>query len=139
MKRIVILAVLLLTAIGAFSQTARVIQLDKPDAQEAKQKWEKLQAAQAEWDAFQERVKNDYTLVSPANKEAGNIISSGPNNLAVRKGFESGFEFSADFKFIVPKVYPAPQPQACGAFSNWNCGTNLLNVVPTNTQGVIVQ
>ena len=122
-----------------------MIELKSTDAKEAKAKWEALQSAQEDWKKFQKHIEDDYTTVPQGDKDAGglilgvgtNCLASGSDGrytitgcsfddshkmepqkaLAFRRGWEYGFEFDRDFRFIVP-VAPKPvQGQPCN-FNN---------------------
>lgn len=70
MKRWLVLA-LCAVALPAVAQTARVIPLSAEDSQEARAKWEALQAAQKTWDDFQNKVAKKYTEVHVGDPDAG--------------------------------------------------------------------
>lgn len=132
MKRVRVgLVVALLLAVGVGAQNAKVIQIDRDDARDAKAKWEALQKAQADWDAVAERVKKDYVYVSKSSQECGSQFMN--VDYCYRKGWENNFDFSTDFKFIVPK--PQPQYSGCNGTSwNGNCGYIFSGAtVPTST------
>jgi hypothetical protein len=79
MKTLVLLIVV--WSIPLLAQDAQVVELDKTDATQAKQLYEAKIAADKAWDSFNATVK-------------------------LPKGFPSQFEFSKDFRFIVPKTPP---------------------------------
>ena len=73
MKSTMMLLSLLVFSMTARAQTAKVIELNSADAQEAKAKWEALQHAQEYWKSFEDRIKKDYTTVKDGDPDAGNI------------------------------------------------------------------
>lgn len=126
MKRVVLMFALVLAAVGVSAQNAKVIQIDKDDARDAKAKWEALQKAQADWDAVTERVKKDYLIISANSKECGSIaFGNSSGGSCYRSGWEIGFDFSSDFKFIVPK--PRQFINGC----NGGFGGPYFTVAPT--------
>lgn len=93
-----ILVAVLFFAIPAFPQSANVIALSADDTTRVKKAWDALQKAQKDWDDTRESITNGY-LVAPSDKESG-CMSPTP----IKKGWGCGdFDFSKDFRFIVPK------------------------------------
>ena len=109
MKRIFLILVIALcgSAAAAFAQDAVVVELSKPDAEQAKQLYEAKQAADKAWDDFYSGTVNKY------------------------QGFPSGADFSKDFRFIVPKASPSAST-CCYYYSSWsNCGNTLWFTAPS--------
>jgi len=110
MKRAIIGTLLFSISICALvAQNAIVVQLSDADAKQAMAKWEDLQDAQKDWNQFNRVIEKKYlqvTIDSPDKGDfvwgSGNIISQ-QDKLYVRSGFEHGFTFSKDFRFLVPK------------------------------------
>jgi len=77
--------VMLLFCMPAMAQTAKVIQLDAKDSQQAKEKWDALQKAQADWDAEKQSIKEKYVLVKQDDPDKGNesIWLNGRGNITV--------------------------------------------------------
>ena len=73
--------VFLILCMAAFGQNATVIGLPQADAIQAKQLYNAKIDADKAWDKFSDKVQADYP------------------------SFYSGVDFSADFRFIVPKAY----------------------------------
>lgn len=82
------LMVLCLAGFG-FGQTAKVIALNPADAAKSRELHESAVKAQKAVDAFDVSVRAKYT---------------NPNPNFVLSGWESGIEYSDDWKFIVPKT-----------------------------------
>lgn len=128
MKRLMIIA--LLFAGTVFAQTANVIELDPPDTARAQKAWDALQKAQAEWDATRDSVGLRYAVTPGASifsLNCGPIRDGGITCQHTRPGFENGFEFSKDFKYIVPKA-AAPSTcigSGCGSYLQYNNGITL--------------
>lgn len=109
MKLIVLTAAILfaLPVIHAFSQTAKVIELDKADAVEARRITDQQKTLDLARVALQQRIREKYLLV----KAEGNgvcmfttltSLSAPLNCTAYKDGWSFGdFEFSDDYRFIV--------------------------------------
>jgi hypothetical protein len=125
MRKSLLTVVVLIVAGSIGAQEARVIPLKSEDAAHARCTWERLQKAQKEWDDVQESVRNDYVLVPENDKDASNVVLSIQGGAhTYRRGFESGFEFSSDFKYIVPKAVNYTTVQPCTSFlANGSCFT----------------
>ena len=108
----IILLVLLAAAGTVGAQSANVIELDIVDSIRAERVWNQLQKAQKEWEQVREDVANKY-------------VNTGKGYPLPRPGFESGFEFSKDFRFIVPKQ----ELQPSGIYNN-GCITLTPNTGP---------
>jgi hypothetical protein len=110
MRKLIVVVLILCSAFVLSAQSAKVIALKDADAREAREKWDKLQAAQAEWDTFHARIEKAYLTVPQESSEGSNC--QGGQGL-VRKGWGCGnYRFSEDFKAIVPEEWK-PSPQ-CG-------------------------
>lgn len=92
----VILMLCVVAVYSAHSQEAHVIALKSNDAAHARCTYERLQKAQKEWEEVKEQIQADYVTVEG---KPGTIILAVP-----KQGFENGFQFSEDFKYIVPKL-----------------------------------
>jgi hypothetical protein len=130
MRKILGLVVLLLAGYGVNSQEAKVIALDSWDADQAHGAYMRLLAARKDWDDAQDRIIERYLRVGYGDPEAGMeayspVITNNGITWSLsdhitqkdldkevnrqkkasyhRKGWENGFVFSGDFKFIVPK------------------------------------
>ena len=98
----------------AFAQTANVIELKPTDTIRVQKAWDNLQKAQHEWDQVRDEMNVRYVL-----KADSLIFQEHQQSVKVPlPGFENSFEFSKDFKFIVPKpleVKPTFSPYIMGA------------------------
>jgi hypothetical protein len=116
MKRIILFVLVVAVTVGA--QTANVIELDPADTARAKKAWDALQKAQAEWDLTTDYIRLNYVMTKD---------SKGVKVCGEFQSVSCGFEFSKDFRFIVPKV-AAPQNPAIqwwvnpvGGLANMDC------------------
>ena len=100
MKR---LAIILLLAGSLSAQTANVIELSPADTITAKAAWQNLQDAEKKWKDEQSVIGRKYATL-PGNP-----------------GFEHGFEFSKDFKYIVPKPNTGGTASTTTAWPVVNC------------------
>ena len=107
MKVILVLASLFLAG-TVFAQTANVIELSPADILRAHQAWDTLQTAQENWTAVRKSIGDKYTT-RPNNTGGASTCTINEPSICYREGFMSGFEFSKDFRFIVPK---AAEPRA---------------------------
>lgn len=128
-----------------FAQTANVIELEPTDALRAKKAWDALQKAQGEWDTVRSAVGQKYA------ERPSDSVGSGHCWITLNDGqlhcwheqFENGFEFSKDFKFIVPKSGSSAtisgtitNPPSCGGNSCWCYNTNCIT---PNGGGISIQ
>lgn len=97
MNRKLLIAVMTLISIPVFAQSAKVIQLDTADAAEAKQVYQQMQDAQKAWNDIQKRIASKYV-------EERFVAQTGTKLTKNKKGWENGFNFSEDFKSIVPMI-----------------------------------
>lgn len=107
--RLVVLFLALLVATAAYPQTANVIDLEPEDSAAALKAWLNLQDAQAKWDNEKSQIESKYVYHALSCWQ-GPTVPSGAvcsgNGSAKREGFQSGFEFSKNFKYIVPVPPP---------------------------------
>jgi hypothetical protein len=132
--RIVFLAIACAASLGA--QTANVIELSPEDSKEALKVWLAKVDADAKWEIEQTKIGERYTHLThdnPIIKDyEANLRSGGTHacylneNVCIYPGFETGFEFSKDFKYIVPKPLEPPMPQHI-----------QLGIMPTGTGGTL--
>ena len=116
------LLLILFLAASVGAQTANVIELDPADAARAQKAWDAKQRADAEWDALRAQIQRKYAdpqdrILIPDHSQIGPFIN--------------GFEFSKDFRFIVPKV---PASNGLGYNGIPNC-PNLYVTPATPTGG----
>lgn len=105
MKKIIVIVLLLAGTVGA--QSANVIELRPGDADRAKKSWEALQLAQADWESVQKAIGSRYVYKAPCVASSSGVWPPSSEEFCIRnpkEGFENGFEFSKDFKYIVPKA-----------------------------------
>ncbi len=125
------------------AQTAKVVQLSPADAAEAKSLYEQKAAIEKKIADLQERISHQY--VSDEKVYPTSICISGVSVLhpdgtttsfpsvpcttlkptpeqekashyfTIKSGWENGFEFSDEFKFVVPKAYK--EPTSCYHYS----------------------
>ncbi len=106
--------VILLATLTAAGQTAKVIQLEPADAAQAKLLHEQAVAAAKKEVDFMETVRWKYLKSNNAYTSIHLFVS--PNNMNeehydLKSGWGDGtFEFSEDFRFIVPST---PQKPIC--------------------------
>ena len=108
------LIVSLILTLSALAQTAKVVTLKQEEAAKARQLHEAAAAAQKASDDFDAQIAQTYT-----QSKAEGIVTWSPNGSHTaayinRDGWDYGFEYSEDFKFIVPKPYQAKAPEPCG-------------------------
>ena len=97
----------------AFSQSAPVVQLSEFDAGHARQVYQEKLRADKAWDDLKSQIYHDY--------------------LRSESGFSSEFDFSKDFKSVVPHyTYPS------NSYSyTWPCGTGgMYLTTPTTGTGL---
>ena len=138
--RVLIALSLAVCSLSATAQTAQVIALTPDEAKEVRALYTEQDEVANKLKALQSQIKLNHVAVDPKDPDAGNVGASinefvECDNLldhapcakgkiyAYRKGWENGFEFSTDFKYIVP--LPAPQytvTKACNPMIYYNNG-----------------
>jgi hypothetical protein len=103
----------LVVAVAALAQDANVIELDQSDSLRVETAYKALQKAQADWDKVRRDIGEKYTE-RPSNT-GGNghctPIIDGKQH-CYKEGFDyEEFQFSKDFRFIVPKPESHPVTQ----------------------------
>jgi hypothetical protein len=143
MRNLIIGLLLAICSCAVFAQRAKVVQLSQDDATRVYAKWRVLQDAQKAWDEEQKKIATKYTYVRFEDKDKGTMEAPGnewpmiiytgsdPKEKAseaaqwdkyrkvaywYRSGWEYGFEFTDDFKFIVPKKAPEFKQNPYGPF-----------------------
>jgi hypothetical protein len=99
--------VFLLVASTVFCQTANVLELTPADQARAQKAWDAKQKADVEWDRVRADIGNRYASKAPCVASLSGVWPPSNEGQCIhqaKEGFESGFEFSSDFRFIVPKV-----------------------------------
>lgn len=109
----------MLTMISS-AQTAKVIQLSQDDAKQAKALTDEQTALDKRKAEFEEAIRTRYLTVIRGDKDWGDTsvqIWNGAGVKSYRAGWDTGrFEYSEDFKFIVPKTVPSI---GYGSYSIW--------------------
>lgn len=122
------------------AQTAKVVQLTPDEAKQAKVLHDEQIALSKRQSDFDQAIAAKYTT---EERKGGWICiangctegsTKGTKQLVYRdtkEGWNLGFVYSDDFKFIVPKTYtpPASTTSPCWTNTNsgfYNCGGNLL-------------
>lgn len=137
--KLIVIAVLAVATICS-SQTAKVIQLDPADAAEAQSLDAQMKALVARQEAFHKSVVEKYLVTKDGRfgdypYESSNLLSAAKkarkeedaNRRWVKMGWDQGeFEYSEDFKFIVPKQIAPIGPFTIG-------GCNQYTIGPANT------
>jgi hypothetical protein len=120
MRRTIVAILLLITAVCVVGQEARVIALKSEDAAHVRCTWERLQKAQKEWNEVLEQTQNDYILVPIKDKDASqSVLRMQDMNRTYRSGWENGFQFSSDFKYLVPKNVTTSG--TISTYNQWPC------------------
>lgn len=134
MKKILV-ALVFLSIVG-HGQTAKVIQLSPDDAKQAKALYDEQIALDKRKAAFEELVRTRYLTVKKGDKEWGDegvVFSINGAGVTVKTSYRAGwnygqFEYSEDFKYIVPKSMLI---NGTGSLQFWNNGCNYINPVTT--------
>ena len=117
-----IAAIVFLFAVTASAQTAQVIQLKPEDAARAKELYAEKAKVDAQIEALKGQIQKQYleTLLQKSeNCDPRKQFCYDPRIAAIMDSYSAwinGFEFSANFQFIVP-AQPKPQPQ-CAPVGN---------------------
>ena len=112
--------VVLLLSIAAFTQAGKVLELDLADAKEAKSAYDDMTRANKRMADFNQRMREKYLVVKDGSDSAASNIATCLTGTAngcayYRKGWENGFEYSDDFRFMVPSPYKPPTG-VCGTW-----------------------
>lgn len=84
----------ILSALCAFAQEAQVVQISKPDADSAKQKYEAFVAAKAAWEQAETALKAKYNRVPADSPDAGNTSIYEPSETNITGTIVSNNYFS---------------------------------------------
>ena len=138
-----LLIIIILSLVGiASAQNAKVIQLSVDDASAAKALYEEKIALDKKISNFDDAIYKKYTevLASPSIRHGNTCVyanvwpggsSSGPCDAfkVEKEGWEHGFVYSEDFKFIVPKQVETPKdPKLNCPFTYANSSTPCVLV-----------
>lgn len=116
---------LLALSLAAQAQTAKVIELSPDDAAKAKSLYEQKESIDKQIGELEKSVTVKY-LANKDHRGGCTSLSSWSEPVCVSGVWGVGFEYSDDFKFIVPKIV-TPLPAYNGICVGWNCN----NVWPT--------
>lgn len=114
MKKFALLAVFLALPFVAFGQTAKVIALSPADAAEAKSLYAQRDAIEKKIADLHVKIEHAYVILAQPPEHPDWVMNWKP-------GWGGGFQFSEDFKFIVP-LYPHSDISpsiGCGGI-NWS-------------------
>lgn len=122
---------LLALSLPSAAQTAKVIQLTPDDAIQAKTLYDAQIALDKQKADFHTAIVKKYLVVKRGDKDWGDqgvVFSLDSAGITVKTSYRAGwgygnFEYSEDFKFIVPVPVPTPYSS-----SYWNA----CNVIPTS-------
>lgn len=126
--------ILLFVAATLYGQNAKVAVLEKGDSEKAEQLHAAVKKANDELAAFIKSVEKKYVTSKTGEPRTSMLFADGTMLLsnetrAVKRfdgklyypplsGWEYGFEFSDDWKFLVPKPVPAYRPLSANCYSN---------------------
>lgn len=138
-NRLLFSAIMLLTT-GAYAQSAKVVQLTDADATQAKSLHDQRDQLDKKIKDFDSSVKHEYLVVSVqpspsvfSGSWSGSIASEDGKSVEYVKpgwGPYADFEYSDDFKFIVP-AKPAATPSTSSCYWNGMGTTNTNCIYPT--------
>jgi hypothetical protein len=111
------LALLAAAGAAALAQTASVVELTPDDAAVAKRLYDQQAAITKQIADLQVKIRNKY-LIQPCQTARPSV-----EFCASSSTWFNGFEYSTDFKFIVPKPLPTYPTTTCGY--PILCGTTL--------------
>lgn len=127
MRIVLGLVMLVLLAVTVGAQTANVVELSQADYERAQKAWDTLQKAKADWEDLTKDIDKRYLQIQLVKQGQYMACNDGR---CVPSEYMYGFEFSKDFKFIVPKPYTGGSfisPACCGTFqSNGNGSISIL-------------
>lgn len=104
---------LILAASPLIGQTAKVIALSPEDAAEAKTLYTQKAEIEKRIINLTDTIQHKYLALVPPHEGLNGFRH-------FKDGWSIGFEFSEDYKFIVPKVWtPLPSSPCCSA--SWGC------------------
>jgi hypothetical protein len=113
--------IVVLSACVCSAQTAKVIQLSESDAAEAKSLYAQQKEIEAKIADLRYRITKNYLTASKEEEGHTNTYSDprGGGWVWVKEGWGGGnYDFSEDFKFIVPHT---SIPQSYGTYGNSSC------------------
>ena len=139
----IVLAIIVILVAPLHCQTAKVVALSPEDAAKAKRLYDAKIAAEMAYAEFQQDIANRYVsheVISPATacatictQQSCPSTSCTPpkptpeqekasHSFQLNHGWWDGFNFSEDFRFIVPQEAPKLPTQSGGTYP-WNCVT----------------
>jgi hypothetical protein len=116
---------LILAASPLIGQTAKVIQLSPEDAAQAKSLYTQKAEIEKKIKDLEDAVHDKYLIT--AHHGSQGLYGT------YKEGWSAGFDYSEDFRFIVPKSYPSTN-------GIWSSGCNCATITPaaTNTGSLTV-
>jgi hypothetical protein len=130
-----VIVVMLMMAVGAKAQDAKVIVIDPQDAKKASSLYAEKLAAEKDWDDFVKRTARKYTAAG--KDDSTTIIYTGFKDeyWLAKMGWEYGIIFSSDFKVIIPGNYKPDPCEKKNPYGNFIL-TGTTGGVCTPTGGV---
>jgi hypothetical protein len=126
----IIVVLLLAFGVGLRAQTAKVIELTPAEAKEAKALYAEQKAVADKIEKLRASIEKAHLIVVTAT-----TYWDQPTNTLKLQGWYGGFEFSEDFKFIVPVATPASSFNnlcfSTDGMGSTNCGVGTYLTVPT--------
>jgi outer membrane murein-binding lipoprotein Lpp len=115
-RQAVVLLAVILVSVAGFAQTAKVIQLNPDDAGRARDLYAEQKRIEQDIADLQKKIKKEYLTKSKKSDWTGGSVCYGDTG-QIAPGWGCGeFEFSDDYKFIVP-----PQAKSQTTWSGvWN-------------------
>ena len=124
----ILIGILIMCCIPVVAQTAQVIELSPAEGKQAMDLYAQKTAIEKKIEDFRQTIQNKY--VSEKVPSDGFVVCAGVTNgyltcpppdttIIPKNGWEYGFQFSDDFRFIVPKTSP-PNSAVHDKFPN-NC------------------
>jgi len=121
------LLLFLFLSLPAFSQTAKVIQLTPDEARQAKDLYDQEQALKQKRADFDDAIRKKHIFDNPEKYKG---LYYAPGFPPLKEGWTREFEYSEDFKFIVPQRFIS------SGSMNWNnCGTFTVAPVAYSNEG----
>ena len=110
-------------SLGAQAQTAKVIPLTPAEATEAKSLYEQKALIEFKMKDLEHRIQTSHLLDTSTPTQNSGFLSNFQRWLP---GWNGGFQYSEDFKFIVP----AETSHVGTTLGGWGGGCNYLKTTP---------
>jgi hypothetical protein len=135
---IIFMAAVLLFAVGAIAQDAKVVALSADEAAQAQALYARKAEIEKQISDLYDELDKKYIQSSHVYSSKYQIVLSGCKKISEtqqvctgsRAGWDWGFVYSEDFKYIVPKPRPPAIPvyNNCGGMATWgNTEVRFLN------------